>query len=63
MSKEKLLNIAPKDLKSIIQLAYNIGYLKSKKEKDINASNSWLTKYGQKWTLWTLLKNKEYHNV
>ena len=48
MSKEKLLNVAPKDLKSIIQLAYNIGYLKSKKEQDINASNSWLTKYGQK---------------
>lgn len=48
ISKQKLLNIRPKDLQSIIQLAYNIGYLKSQKEQNINLSNSWLTKYSQK---------------
>lgn len=48
MSKQKLLNITPKDLQSIIQLAYNIGCLKSQKEQSINSSDSWLTKYSQK---------------
>lgn len=48
MTKSNLLNIAPKDLKSIIQLAYNIGSLKAEKDKDINLSDSWLSKYNHK---------------
>ena len=44
MTKSNLLNITPKDLQSIIQLAYNIGRLKAENDKDINLSNSWLSK-------------------
>ena len=48
MSNQKLLKLKPQDLRNIIQLAHNIGYLKSKKEQNIDLSNSWLSKYGQK---------------
>lgn len=48
MSNQKLLQLTPQDLRNIIQLAHNIGYLKSKKEQNIDLSNSWLSKYGQK---------------
>lgn len=46
MTKSNSLNIAPKDLQSIIKLAYNIGRLKA--EKDIDLSDSWLSKYSHK---------------
>ena len=46
MAKSNSLNIAPKDLQSIIKLAYNIGRLKA--EKDIDLSDSWLSKYSHK---------------
>lgn len=48
MSNQKLLQLTPQDLRNIIQLAHNVGYLKSQKEQKINLSDSWLTKYGQK---------------
>ena len=48
MSNKKLLQLTPQDLRNIIQLAHNVGYLKSKRDKEINLSDSWLTKYGQK---------------
>ena len=48
MSNQKLLQLTPQYLRNIIQLAHNIGYLKSKRDQEINLSDSWLTKYGQK---------------
>lgn len=49
MSNQKLSQLTPQDLRNIILLAHNIGYLKSKREQEqeINLSDSWLTKYGQ----------------
>lgn len=44
MSNQKLLQLTPQDLRNIIQLAHNAGYLKSKKENNIinTKSNSWI---------------------
>lgn len=56
MTKSNLLNIAPKDLKSIIQLAYNIGRLKAENDKDINLSDSWFSKYNHKMNI---IKNRK----
>lgn len=44
MSNQKLIQLTPQDLRNIIQLAHNAGYLKSKKESNIinTKSNSWI---------------------
>lgn len=44
MSNQKLLQLTHQELKNIIQLAHNIGYLKSKKENNIinTKSDSWI---------------------
>ena len=53
MTKSNLLNIAPKDLQNIIKLAYNIGRLKAEKDKGIDLSDSWLSKYSYKMNIIT----------
>ena len=44
MSNQKLLQLTPQDLRNIIQLAHNLGYLKSQKDNDIinTKSDSWI---------------------
>lgn len=44
MSNKKLLQLTQQDLRNIIQLAHNLGYLKSQKDNDIinTKSDSWI---------------------